>query len=471
MDEERCKVLIRLGPASASAPLQVQREAKSTVLTLQEGKSPSKTHTFEFEHVLSGATVEVYEKELRPLVGSWLRGDTVTCLAYGAAGTGKTYTLLGSLGESGLVGLALRDAVGRAELEMSYLEIRNERIIDLLDRDNTRLSIAEDAIRGTYVQGLTRAPIRSYDTAIDLIRLGNTVQKQGKPRAHSSPSHSILTLYLHSAQLQFVHLAYGEAGSVSKSLLVLSACLMVLAKGKPVFAPYRESKLTRLLKDATAAVLIACVSPASAEDSLQTLKFAYRLERCRAQSSPMPPLIVDLIPVAAGKEQGIGRKILSELREIAADKAKKCRQNSEDWLYYQKLGQAMSDQLEITELYEDSEDRENDHSAALQDAQIRHLIQLSEQRNAEKDRAIGLLTKELSTLKSKKRGNRESIHPQRSAEPSPSRVSIPRLQLSSLTQVRKAHKEAKQSGETRAFQSCLNSARSLDCSSGPQSYR
>lgn len=218
-------------------------------------------------------------------------------------------------------------------------------------------------------------------------------------------------------------------------------------------------------------MLIACVSPVVTEDTLQTLKFAYRLERCRAQSSPIPPLIVDFAPVIAGKEQGTGRKVLSELREIAADKAKMCRKNSEDWLYYEKLGKAMSDQLEIIEQCEESEDRENDHSAAIQDAQIRHLIQLSEQRNAEKDRAIGLLTKELSTLKTKKRGNRESIHPIRSAEPSPSRVIVPRLQLSSLTQVRKAHKEAKQSGETRAFQSCLNSARSIDSSSGPQSYR
>lgn len=231
MDEERCKVVIRLGPASANAPLQVQREAKSTVLTLQEGKPASKTHTFEFENVLSGATVEVYEKELRPLVGSWLRGDTVTCLAYGAAGTGKTYTILGSLGESGLVGLALRDAIGRTELEMSYLEIRNERMIDLLDRNNTRLSIAEDSIHGTYIQGLTKEPIRSYEAAMDLIRLRVTPPKQGKPRVHSPPPHSILTLHLHSAQLQFVHLAYGEAGSVSRSLLVLSACLMYLRRG------------------------------------------------------------------------------------------------------------------------------------------------------------------------------------------------------------------------------------------------
>lgn len=465
MDEQLCKVVVRLRPTGLPTSIQTQKGPKTTVLTVSEGKSSGKAQTFEFENVALGSTVEVYES-LRAVVGKWQQGGTVACLAYGAVGAGKTYTLLG---DSGLVSCVLSEVLGRPELQMSYLEVRNERVVDLLDCENTRLSIAEDLIRGTYVQGLTRESVRSPEAANDLIRLGNARRKQEKCKAHSVPSHGILTLYLHNAYFHFVDLAYGEAGSVSKSLLALSACLMVLAKGKPAFTPYRESKLTRLLKDVSTAVLVACVSPAVAEDSLQTLKFAYRLERCRTQSSPIPTPAADSLPAETGQDQGGSRKVLSELRDLALDKGKRCRQESEDWHYYQKLGQALNCQLALLEKSADFDERENDHSAALQDAQIRHLIQLSEHRNVEKDRAIGVLTQELSMLKGKVHqamcGTQRS---QRSAGTSPSRTIVPRLQLSSLTQARKAHKEAKQCGETL---SCFNSARSLDSSSRPQSYR
>ena len=466
MDEQLCRVVVRLCPSALPPCIHPQKAPKSTLLTVSEGKAPLKVQTFEFENVALGGTGEVYSQGVRSVVGKWLKGENGACLAYGAGGSGKTFTLFGGL-EGGLVGCAIREAMGRTELGMSYVEIRNERMLDLLDSENARLSIAEDPLRGTYVQGLTHEPIRSLEAANDLIRLGNARRKQEKCKAHGLPSHSILTLSLQSACFQFVDLAYGEAGSVSKSLLALSACLVVLAKGKPAFTPYRESKLTRLLKDTAAVVLVACVCPAMAEESLQTLKFAYRLERCRTQSSPTP--VVDSLHKDTVQEPGGSRKVLCELRDLAVDKGKRCRRDSEDWLYYQKLGEALSGQLALTEDSGESEERENDHSAALQDAQIRHLIQLSEQRNGEKDRAIGALTQELAVLKGRieqvKYSNQRS---QRSAGASPSRGIVPRLQLSSLMQARKAHKEAKQSGETL---SCFNSARSLESSSGPQSYR
>lgn len=80
-----------------------------------------------------------------------------------------------------------------------------------------------------------------------------------------------------------------EGANINRSLLALGNCINLLAdQGRArTFVPYRDSKLTRLLKDSlggnTCSYMIACVAPAfdCYEETTNTLKYAERAQRIK----------------------------------------------------------------------------------------------------------------------------------------------------------------------------------------------
>lgn len=248
-----------------------------------------------------------------------LKGYNCTLFAYGQTGSGKTYTMFGSTWENqrlyrnvargmpsltgkiaskapGIVPMAV-DALfplGEFTCYCSFMQIYNEKVYDLL-QDPMRikaLSIREDREEGIYVERLAEYVVEKTEDCMELLSTGerNRAVRETRFNALSSRSHSIFQLLLESdrankrgalkrGKLNLCDLAgsekYDKEGNMEKghireltninqSLVVLGKVVATLAAGKG-FAPYRESKLTRLLQDSlgakTRTILIATITP------------------------------------------------------------------------------------------------------------------------------------------------------------------------------------------------------------------
>ncbi|KAF5725318.1 centromere-associated protein E-like isoform X1 [Tripterygium wilfordii] len=247
-----------------------------------------------------------------------MQGINGTVFAYGITSSGKTHTMHGEQKSPGIIPLAVKDVFGIIQemsgreflLRVSYLEIYNEVINDLLDPIGQNLKIREDA-QGTYVEGIKEEVVLSPAHALSLIASGEEHRHVGSNNFNllSSRSHTIFTLTIESSprgenqgeddvnlsQLHLIDLAGSESSKtetiglrrkegsyINKSLLTLGTVISKLTDGKATHIPYRDSKLTRLLQSSLSGhgriSLICTVTPASSnsEETHNTLKFAHR---------------------------------------------------------------------------------------------------------------------------------------------------------------------------------------------------
>ncbi|XP_063112824.1 kinesin-like protein KIF18A isoform X2 [Cavia porcellus] len=286
-------------------------------------KRQNKDLKFVFDTVFdeTSTQLEVFKHTTKPILRSFLNGYNCTVLAYGATGAGKTHTMLGSAGEPGVMYLTMLDLYKCIDeikeekicsIAVSYLEVYNEQIRDLL-ADSGPLVVREDAQKGVVVQGLSLHQPRSSEEILQLLDNGNKNRTQHPTDANaaSSRSHAVFQIYLrqqdktasinqnvHIAKMSLIDLAGSERASstsamgtrfvegtnINRSLLALGNVINALAdrKKKNQHVPYRNSKLTRLLKDSLGGncqtIMIAAVSPSSLfyDDTYNTLKYANR---------------------------------------------------------------------------------------------------------------------------------------------------------------------------------------------------
>ncbi|XP_013208074.1 kinesin-like protein KIF18A [Microtus ochrogaster] len=286
-------------------------------------KRQNKDLKFVFDAVFdeTSTQMEVFEHTTKPILHSFLNGYNCTVLAYGATGAGKTHTMLGSADEPGVMYLTMLDLFKSMDeikeekvcsTAVSYLEVYNEQIRDLLTNSGP-LHVREDAQKGVVVQGLTLHQPKSSEEILQLLDNGNKNRTQHPTdiNASSSRSHAVFQIYLRQqdktasinqnvcvAKMSLIDLAGSERASTSgakgtrfvegtninKSLLALGNVINALAdtKRRNQHIPYRNSKLTRLLKDSLGGncqtIMIAAVSPSSLfyDDTYNTLKYANR---------------------------------------------------------------------------------------------------------------------------------------------------------------------------------------------------
>lgn len=295
--------------------------------------------SFKFDNVFppdaSLTNHEVYLRSCSPLVTSFLsEGFNATVFAYGMTGSGKTFSMRGDDANPGFVRLAIDDIFAKIDMDrhskqyslhINYLEIYNEKIMDLLAPSSSAtaqdLKIRDDAVYGTKIIGITTQQISSKLQVLLLIRVGDNNRKTSATdfNARSSRSHSILQIRMKVVDLtdnteQYSTLSLCDlAGSeratsslerrkegayINKSLLALSTVINKLSlassygAGSPTSTehiPYRDSKLTRLLQPAlsgSSLVLILCTiqlgtsqanSPQQyTSETYNTLRFAAR---------------------------------------------------------------------------------------------------------------------------------------------------------------------------------------------------
>ncbi|XP_056342877.1 kinesin-like protein KIF13B isoform X3 [Oenanthe melanoleuca] len=256
-------------------------------------------------------------------------GYNACIFAYGQTGSGKSYTMMGTADQPGLIPRLCSGLFERAQkeeneeqsfkVEVSYMEIYNEKVRDLLDPKGSRqsLKVREHSVYGPYVDGLSKLAVASYKDIESLMSEGNKSRTVAATNMNeeSSRSHAVFkiilthTLYdVHSGtsgekvgKLSLVDLAgseratkTGAAGdrlkegsNINKSLTTLGLVISALAdqaagKNKNKFVPYRDSVLTWLLKDSlggnSKTAMVATVSPAADnyDETLSTLRYADR---------------------------------------------------------------------------------------------------------------------------------------------------------------------------------------------------
>jgi kinesin family protein 18/19 len=204
------------------------------------------------------------------------------------------------------------------KVSVSFLEVYNENIRDLLSDVEEYLDLREDPIKGPVVASITEIETTSGQEIMQLLHQGNAKRSQAATAANevSSRSHAVLQVVVECrdrapgtvanikvGKLSLVDLAGSEraantknvgqrlveGANINRSLLALGNCINALGEkgNKGNFVPYRDSKLTRLLKDSLGGncrtVMIANISSAesSFEETLNTLKYANRAKNIK----------------------------------------------------------------------------------------------------------------------------------------------------------------------------------------------
>uniref|UniRef100_A0A3B5BAX0 Kinesin family member 13B n=1 Tax=Stegastes partitus TaxID=144197 RepID=A0A3B5BAX0_9TELE len=263
------------------------------------------------------------------LLDNAFMGYNACIFAYGQTGSGKSYTMMGSAEQPGLIPRLCSSLFGRTvqearegesfTVEVSYMEIYNEKVRDLLDPKGSRqaLRVREHKVLGPYVDGLSRLAVASYKDIESLMSEGNKSRTVAATNMNeeSSRSHAVFNIILtHTlmdmqsgtsgekvSKLSLVDLAgseraakTGAAGerlkegsNINKSLSTLGLVISALAdqgagKNKSKFVPYRDSVLTWLLKDSlggnSRTAMVATISPSADnyDETLSTLRYADR---------------------------------------------------------------------------------------------------------------------------------------------------------------------------------------------------
>ncbi|KAF6725150.1 Kinesin-like protein KIF14 [Oryzias melastigma] len=409
MENSAVTVAVRLRPFSArekaEKALQVIFTSGQDTLVQHPDSKQSYSFTYDFsfcsvddDDPAFASQQTVYEKLAKPLLLRAFEGFNTCLFAYGQTGSGKSYTMMGFEGEAGVTPRFCQDLFSKLasvestevkyHVEMSYFEVYNEKIHDLLvtrDEPNQRrmpLRVREHPVHGPYVADLSANVVSSYGDIKGWLELGNKQRATAATGMNdkSSRSHSVFTLVMtqtktesvegeehdHSitSRINLVDLAGSErcsraqtsgdrlreGASINKSLLTLGKVISALSEQmltrKKVFIPYRESVLTWLLKESlggnSKTAMIATLSPAGSnvEESLSTLRYAQQartiINVAKVNEDTSAKLIrelkaeVEKLRAAQTSSQGVEpeRARLFQ-QEIAALKNKLCQQERE----------------------------------------------------------------------------------------------------------------------------------------------
>ncbi|XAR63874.1 Plus-end-directed kinesin ATPase [Bertholletia excelsa] len=318
--------------------------------------------TFDASFPESATQHEVYSTTTAELVESVLQGRNGTVFCYGATGAGKTYTMLGTVENPGVMVLAIKDLFNKVRqrscdgnhvVHLSYLEVYNETVRDLLSPGRP-LVLREDK-QGIVAAGLTQYRAYSTDEVMALLQQGNQNRTTEPTRVNetSSRSHAILQVVVEYrvrdasnsvlnrvGKLSLIDLAGSEralatdqrtlrsleGANINRSLLALSSCINALVEGKK-HIPYRNSKLTQLLKDSLGGscntVMIANISPSTLSfgETQNTLHWADRAKEIRTKACDANEEIMQ-VPELETDQAKLLLELQKENRELRAQLAR-----------------------------------------------------------------------------------------------------------------------------------------------------
>uniref|UniRef100_A0A2K6LXY4 Kinesin family member 27 n=1 Tax=Rhinopithecus bieti TaxID=61621 RepID=A0A2K6LXY4_RHIBE len=342
MEEIPVKVAVRIRPLLCKEVLHNHQVCVRVIPNSQQviiGRD--RVFTFDFVFGKNSTQDEVYNTCIKPLVLSLIEGYNATVFAYGQTGSGKTYTIGGGHiasvveGQKGIIPRAIQEIFQSISehpsidfnVKVSYIEVYKEDLRDLLELETSMkdLHIREDENGNTVIVGAKECHVESADEVMSLLETGNAARHTGTTQMneHSSRSHAIFTISICQvrknveaaedgswysprhivSKFHFVDLAgservtktgntgerFKESIQINSGLLALGNVISALGdpRRKSSHIPYRDAKITRLLKDSLGGsaktVMITCVSPSSSnfDESLNSLKYANRARNIR----------------------------------------------------------------------------------------------------------------------------------------------------------------------------------------------
>uniref|UniRef100_A0A667XDF8 Kinesin-like protein KIF14 n=1 Tax=Myripristis murdjan TaxID=586833 RepID=A0A667XDF8_9TELE len=365
MENSAVTVAVRVRPFSVRE--KAEKAQQVVFMNKQETtvQHPDSKQSYSFTYDFSFCSIDetdpefasqqtVYETLAKPLLERAFEGFNTCLFAYGQTGSGKSYTMMGFGEEAGMIPRFCQELFSRlsstenqevtCHLEMSYFEVYNEKIHDLLvSRDDPNqkmmpLRVREHPVHGPYVAELS-----------GWLELGNKQRATAATGMNdkSSRSHSVFTLVMTqtktecvegeehdhriTSRINLVDLAGSErcnsaqtsgdrlreGASINRSLLTLGKVICALSEQalsrRKVFIPYRESVLTWLLKESlggnSKTAMIATLSPAasSVEESLSTLRYSQQAR-----------MIINLAKVNEDTNARLIRELKAEVEKLRA---------------------------------------------------------------------------------------------------------------------------------------------------------
>ncbi|KAM9956047.1 hypothetical protein ACTFIW_002259 [Dictyostelium discoideum] len=324
----KIKVAIRVRPLN-SRELGIDQKILWSISkdTISLSQNPNINFTYDYVFGIDSNTIDVYNAIAKSIVNSSLNGINGTIFAYGQTSSGKTFSMRGTESIPGIIKLSIKDIFKSIEdsilekdylLKVSYLEIYNEEIKDLLNptisNNKKKLKIHEDIYKGVVVANLKEEIVISPDQIFALMNFGEERRHIGSTMMNdsSSRSHTIFRMQIQStckqngtiqmSTLTLVDLAGSERVSstgaegvrlkegthINKSLMTLSKVISKLSEEKTQqHVPYRDSKLTRILQPSlggnSKTAILCTITPATThqEESISTLQFAKRAKRVK----------------------------------------------------------------------------------------------------------------------------------------------------------------------------------------------
>ncbi|XP_067327549.1 kinesin-like protein KIF7 [Anolis sagrei] len=344
-EETPVKVAVRIRPLLPKERLHGHQACLRGDPETHEVTLGRKRH-FHFDTVFTESSDQesVYATCVQPLVEAFFEGFNVTVFAYGQTGSGKTYTIgeasVSAINEDeqGIIPRAMAETFKLIDendlldytVRVSSLEVYKEEFRDLLQVETASkdIQIREDDKGNIVLHGVKETEVEGLDEVLSLLEMGNMAKHTGATHINqkSSRSHSIFTVTMEqrrnagrlslqekvlvpasgqvlASKFHFVDLAgservvkTGNTGERLKESIQINSGLLALgnvisALGDPrrkgSHIPYRDSKITRILKDSLGGnaktVMIACISPSSCDfdESLNTLNYANRAQNIK----------------------------------------------------------------------------------------------------------------------------------------------------------------------------------------------
>ncbi|GFP80330.1 125 kDa kinesin-related protein [Phtheirospermum japonicum] len=434
------QVIVRCRPLSEDevrlrTPAVVScNDSRREVCAVQNIANKQIDRTFLFDKVFgpSSQQKDLYDQAICPIVFEVLEGYNCTIFAYGQTGTGKTYTMEGGArkkngefpSEAGVIPRAVRQIFDILEaqsaeysMKVTFLELYNEEITDLLapeecpkfvdDKSKKPIALMEDGKGGVFVRGLEEEIVTTANEIYKILEKGSAKRRTAETllNKQSSRSHSIFSITIHikectpegeemikCGKLNLVDLAGSEnisrsgaregrareAGEINKSLLTLGRTINALVEHSG-HVPYRDSKLTRLLRDSlggkTKTCIIATISPSihCLEETLSTLDYAHRAKNIKNK----PEVNQKMMKSAVIKDLYFEIDRLKQ--EVYAAREKNGIYIPRDrYLQDEAEKKAMSEKIERMELDLDSRDKQLAELQELYNSQQQLSVELSD---------------------------------------------------------------------------------------------
>ncbi|XP_018417132.1 PREDICTED: kinesin-like protein KIF27 [Nanorana parkeri] len=403
MEEIPVKVALRIRPLLSKEILHNHQVCVRVVPNTQQ-IIIGKDRNFTFDYVFGKASSQddVYGACIKPLLVSLIEGYNATVFAYGQTGSGKTYTIGGGHvasvadEEKGIIPRAIQELFQIISenhntdfnVTVSYIEVYKEDLRDLLELETNvkDIHIREDEKGNTVIVGAKESQVECADEVISLLEAGSAARHTSATQMneHSSRSHTIFTITIcqqsdknHNAtddstarsvqmitsKFHFVDLAgseratktgntgerFKESIQINSGLLALGNVISALAdpKRKNAHVPYRDAKITRILKDSLGGnaktVMITCISPSTSDfdESLNSLKYANRARNIK--NKPIVNYNPDWDRI---DEMELEIKALREaLQNRQSTRVSRISQVSQDWGQEKDKVRALEEQL------------------------------------------------------------------------------------------------------------------------------